>query len=133
MVVAVAVAAAAAQLTLLLKCSSSKEAAIYHVLVQNPAQNNVLETLRSYLMQGDRAGALHYAIQEKMWSHGLILGKSLDDTEETWRSVVDQFLADALSREEGAADLTPVGDVASLRVLYALLSGAGGPGAGKFP
>ncbi|KAI8343977.1 Sec23-binding domain of Sec16-domain-containing protein [Chlamydoabsidia padenii] len=116
--------------------SYTKETAIYHLMKSGKVkvQENALDSILAYLSQGDRSGALEWAIQEKLWSHGLIIGKTLD--EDAWKTVVDQFVEHTLStrpeNEQAGLHQTPVCDLASLRVLYALFSGAGADAVSHF-
>ncbi|ORZ21264.1 Sec23-binding domain of Sec16-domain-containing protein [Absidia repens] len=97
-------------------------------------EGDTLAMVRNYLLQGDKSSATQYAIQEKMWAHGLIIGKSIDQI--TWRTVVDQFLEQALSttveNEHIGFYQNALGDRASLRVLYSLFAGAGADAVSHF-
>ncbi|KAI8100131.1 Sec23-binding domain of Sec16-domain-containing protein [Halteromyces radiatus] len=109
--------------------SDGKDAAIRSLL--HPGQfiveSDTLAMIRNYLLQGDRSSALQYTIQEKMWAHGLIIGKSIDQG--TFASVVDQFvdqaLATTIENEHTGFYQNALGDRPSLRVLYSLFAGTG--------
>lgn len=88
----------------------------------------MLSKIEQFLLNGDRKGAVDYAIQEDLWAHALIISSCVD--KDLWQKVIANFV----DREMNA---TPemkknrhfnniAGNNQALRVMYALFSGAGG-------
>jgi hypothetical protein len=100
---------------------------------------SALDKIQEFLVRGDRRQAYHYALDEKLWAHAMVIASSID--KEAWKDVVNEFL----KTELGASNVQPklpasVGrgkdQVPSpsngrewLRVVYSLFSGQG-PAAG---
>lgn len=80
-----------------------------------------LDRLQEFLMKGEKRKAYHYAMDEKMWAHALLLASSMD--QDSWKEAVQEFLRSELLPPPGAS-VTSNGRE-SLRVLYSLLSGQG--------
>lgn len=90
--------------------------------------DQILSKIEQFLLNGDRKGAVEYAIQEDLWAHALIISSCVD--KELWQKVITNFV----DREMNA---TPemrksrqfhniAGNNQALRVMYSLFSGAGG-------
>jgi hypothetical protein len=89
--------------------------------------DSMLSKMENYLLNGDRKGAVEYAIQEDLWAHALIISSCVD--KELWQRVIQNFV----DRE---MNCTPemrfnrtfnniAGNNQALRVMYSLFSGAG--------
>lgn len=87
----------------------------------------VLEKLQNLLLNGDRSGAVDYAMQEDLWAHALIISSCVN--KDVWKTVVTNFVERELSGSvtEGTRQdvLNVAGDKQGLRVLYSLFSGSG--------
>lgn len=101
--------------------------AIYHI------RSSCLDALQEFLLRGERRQAYHYALDEKMWAHAMVISSSID--KEAFKEVVNEFI----KAELGVKDDTPHGQFLtirsddsrgpatngreSLRVAYSLFSG----------
>jgi hypothetical protein len=88
--------------------------------------SDILETLQSHLMRGDREAAVRYAVQEDLWAHALIISSCVN--KDLWKEVVNGFVERELSEQGPETMQTPKivqGDRQGLRVLYALFAGQG--------
>ncbi|RDX56664.1 hypothetical protein OH76DRAFT_1426347 [Lentinus brumalis] len=86
-------------------------------------RSSQLDKIQDLLARGDRRGACHYAADEKLWSHALLIASSID--KECWKEVVTEWI-----RAELVTDTTSTqGEVTNgrepLRVAYSLFSGNG--------
>ncbi|KAK3809469.1 MAG: Sec23-binding domain of Sec16-domain-containing protein [Benniella sp.] len=96
------------------------------VFPAQPAQDGVsplrssasLDVLQDILRNGDRTGAVHYAMSSNLWAHALVISSSFN--KELWNEVVNAFVTQELSADGG--DFQANGREA-LRVLYALFAG----------
>jgi hypothetical protein len=90
--------------------------------------DHMLSKIEQFLLNGDRKGAVEFAIQEDLWAHALIISSCVD--KDLWQRVITNFV----DREMNA---TPemrrqrrfnniAGNNQALRVMYSLFSGAGG-------
>jgi hypothetical protein len=96
-----------------------------------------LDRVQSLLLSGKRREACHYALDQKMWAHAMIISSSMD--KEVWKDVVNEFLRTELGVQMNnpaapalRPDLLPapamqgsVNGRESMRVLYSLFSGQG--------
>jgi len=101
--------------------ASEAPVAVYEV------RSSSLDKIQDFLLRGERRKAYHYALDEKLWAHALVLARSLDG--EAWKEAIQEF-----SRAElmtGATQGPASNGRESLRVLYGLIAGHGG-GAGAF-
>ncbi|KAF9533001.1 Sec23-binding domain of Sec16-domain-containing protein [Crepidotus variabilis] len=88
---------------------------------------SMLSKIEDFLLQGDRRQAYHYAMDQKLWAHAMIISSSLD--REAWKGVVNEFLRSELaskdSQPRGLPAVTDVKSYESLRMAYSLFSGQG--------
>ncbi|KAI9070392.1 hypothetical protein FKP32DRAFT_1639839 [Trametes sanguinea] len=92
-----------------------------HTVATTVLRSSHLDKIQTLLAKGDRRGACHYAADEKLWSHALVIASSID--KETWKEVVTEWI-----RAELASNSTPSqGDEGreALRVAYSLFGGNG--------
>ncbi|KIJ69376.1 hypothetical protein HYDPIDRAFT_145368 [Hydnomerulius pinastri MD-312] len=92
-----------------------------------------LDKIQEFLVRGERRQAYHYALDEKLWAHAMIIASSID--KDAWKEVVNEFLKGELGVHDGPQRATLPGrgkDVSSqtngrewLRVAYSLFSGQG--------
>ena len=109
-----------------LKLDKETPIATYHL------RPSTLDKLQSLLIAGERRQACHYALEQKMWAHAMIIASSLD--KDAWKDATNEFIRHELSVQTSAAtSLRPGGADSqsasngreSLRVAYSLFSGQG--------
>lgn len=97
---------------------------------------SALEKIQEFLIRGERRQACHYALDEKLWAHAMVIASSID--RDAWQETVKEFIRSELG-SGGAQDekmrtsdsrrgslLTPKSDGReSLRVAYSLFAGQG--------
>lgn len=105
--------------------------ATYHV------RTSALDKLQSLLLAGNRREACHYALDQKLWAHAMIISNNMD--KEIWKDVVNEFIRSELGVPVNIPsplalrrDLAPSSSTQeasngreSLRVVYSLFSGQG--------
>lgn len=87
-----------------------------------------LDHLQALLLRGEKKQAVHFATDEKMWGHALVISSCID--KQTWGEVVKAFARSELpSSEEGGAKGRD-----ALRLTYEMFGGAGtGESRNAFP
>ncbi|TDL27490.1 hypothetical protein BD410DRAFT_818910 [Rickenella mellea] len=90
-----------------------------------------LEVLQEFLLRGEKRQAYHYALDEKLWAHAMVISSSLD--KESFKEVVNEFIKAELGVKHDTQPgplLKPAGTSAPstngrehLRVAYSILSG----------
>ncbi|KAI9251704.1 Sec23-binding domain of Sec16-domain-containing protein [Sporodiniella umbellata] len=87
----------------------------------------LLSKIERFLHNGDRVGAVNYAIQEDLWAHALIISSCVG--KELWQQVITGFVGREMNATpEMRQTRTPhniAGTNQPLRVLYSLFSGLG--------
>ncbi|KAI0950569.1 hypothetical protein AcV7_008992 [Taiwanofungus camphoratus] len=90
-----------------------------------------LDTIHEFLLRGDRRAACHYASDEKLWAHAMVIASSID--KDIWKEVVSEFVRTELATKdsknirpsrEADEETSPDGREA-LRVAYSLFAGQG--------
>ncbi|KAJ7063353.1 Sec23-binding domain of Sec16-domain-containing protein [Mycena amicta] len=76
-----------------------------------------LEKIQEFLVRGERRKAYHFALDEKLWAHAMIIASSID--RDAWKEAVNEFLRTEL----GPHTSNQCRD--GLRVAYSLYSGQG--------
>jgi hypothetical protein len=84
-----------------------------------------LDHLSYLLLRGEKKEAVRFAVDEKLWSHALVIASCLD--KQTWADVVKAFAAAELGTS--AAAVSSGKGRQALWLTYEMLSGA--PGSGK--
>ncbi|GAB1517947.1 hypothetical protein RhiTH_001003 [Rhizoctonia solani] len=91
---------------------------------------DALDKIQELLLQGERRQAYHYALDERMWAHAMLIASSLD--KDAWKEVVNEFIRSELGVRTDQKKPAPFGgdpSVAngreSLRVAYSLFAGHG--------
>ncbi|KAJ6596911.1 Sec23-binding domain of Sec16-domain-containing protein [Mycena vulgaris] len=97
---------------------------------------SALDKIQDFLLRGERRKAYHYALDEKLWAHAMIIASSID--RDAWKETVNEFLRTELgakdNRPRGTTSLmAPSADSSQsltngregLRVAYSLFSGQG--------
>ncbi|CAE6457434.1 unnamed protein product, partial [Rhizoctonia solani] len=89
-----------------------------------------LDKIQEFLLQGERRLAYHYALDERMWAHSMLIASSLD--KEAWKEVVNEFIRSELGVRTDQKKPAPFGGDSSvangrepLRVAYSLFAGHG--------
>nr|GAT53207.1 copII vesicle coat protein [Mycena chlorophos] len=83
-----------------------------------------LEKIQEFLVRGERRKAYHFALDEKLWAHAMVIASSID--RDAWKEAVNEFLRTELAPSTVAADSTqPKVGHEGLRVAYSLYSGQG--------
>ncbi|KAF7304925.1 Protein transport protein sec16 [Mycena kentingensis (nom. inval.)] len=92
---------------------------------ENPLSTTVLrpaalEKIQEFLVRGERRKAYHFALDEKLWAHAMVIASSID--RDAWKETVNEFL-----RTELGANSTSDAKAGreGLRVAYSLYSGQG--------
>lgn len=78
-----------------------------------------LNKIQEFLLLGERRKAYHYALDEHLWAHAMVIASSID--KESWKDVVQDFLKTELGNKE----LDSVTGREGLRMAYSLFSGQG--------
>ncbi|KAG1753477.1 Sec23-binding domain of Sec16-domain-containing protein [Suillus lakei] len=99
---------------------------------------SALDKIQEFLVRGERRQAYHYALDEKLWAHAMVIASSID--KEAWKDVVNEFLKGELGVHDaqrtafvgrGKEQVPPPSNGREwLRVVYSLFSGQG-PTAGS--
>ncbi|KAG0005684.1 hypothetical protein BGZ80_005405, partial [Entomortierella chlamydospora] len=85
----------------------------------NPVRSSAsLDVLQDLLRNGDRTGAVRYAMSSNLWAHALVISSCVN--KELWKEAVNGFINQELMT--GGGEVQANGREA-LRVLYALFSG----------
>ncbi|KZO95287.1 hypothetical protein CALVIDRAFT_483144 [Calocera viscosa TUFC12733] len=87
-------------------------------LVTYNVRSSALERLQLLLLKGERREAVHFALDEKMWAHALVISSSID--KDAWKEAVSEFV-----RYELASQSDRAGGRESLRIAYSLYAGNG--------
>ncbi|KAH7889677.1 Sec23-binding domain of Sec16-domain-containing protein [Phlebopus sp. FC_14] len=90
-----------------------------------------LDRIQEFLVRGERHRAYHYALDERLWPHAMIIASGID--KEAWKEVVNEFLRTELGVHDRNAlsnrsrDPLPAQTNGRewLRVAYSLFSGLG--------
>ncbi|KAK0450880.1 Sec23-binding domain of Sec16-domain-containing protein [Armillaria borealis] len=97
-------------------------------------RSSALNKIQDFLLQGERKKAYHYALDEKLWAHAMVIASGID--KDAWEEVVNKFLRTELGVKEdpsrnslqvrGSEALLPsVNGWEGLRAAYRLYSGQG--------
>lgn len=107
-------------------------------------KSSALEKIQEFLIRGERREACHYALDEKLWSHAMVIASSID--RDTWQETVREFIRADLGSKDVQDDkvrannlrrgslITPASNGReSLRVAYSLFAGQGATSGITFP
>lgn len=95
-------------------------------------QGTNLDKIEEFLLRGERRQAYHYALDEKLWAHAMVIASSID--KEAWKEVVNEFIRADLGVKGDSPFTLPsrvdsqapsVNGREGLRVAYGLFSGQG--------
>jgi hypothetical protein len=92
---------------------------------------SALDKIQDFLVRGERQKAYHFALDEKLWAHAMVISSSID--KEAWQEVVREFLKSELGAKVDPNQTFTVGSNPpiktngreGLRVAYSLFSGQG--------
>lgn len=97
---------------------------------------SALEKIQEFLIRGERKQACHYALDQKLWAHAMVIASSTD--RDAWQEVVKEFIRAELGSNEIRDDKSrpsdprrgslPTGTLngrESLGVAYSLFAGQG--------
>jgi COPII coat assembly protein SEC16 len=94
---------------------------------------STLDRIQEFLLRGERRKAYHYALDQKLWAHAMVIASSID--KEAWQEVVNEFVRTELGRKSeviqdsafgrGASGSSITNGRESLRVAYSMFSGQG--------
>lgn len=59
---------------------------------------SALDKIQEFLVRGERRQAYHYALDQRLWAHAMIIASSVD--KEAWKEVVNEFLKAELGVHE---------------------------------
>ncbi|KAH9856978.1 Sec23-binding domain of Sec16-domain-containing protein [Lenzites betulinus] len=94
-----------------------------YTVATNVVRSSQLDKIQDLLAKGDRRGACHYAADEKLWPHALVIASSIG--KDTWKEVVTEWVRAELAKGSSQTQ----GDVTEgregLRVAYSLYGGNG--------
>lgn len=90
--------------------------------------DHMLSKIEHFLLNGDRKGAVEFAVQEDLWAHALIISSCVD--KELWQRVITNFVDREMNASPEMRQQRRFNNIAgnnqALRVMYSLFSGAGG-------
>jgi hypothetical protein len=90
-------------------------------------KHSSLAKLEAFILAGERQQAYHYALDERLWAHALIIANGLD--KEQWNEAVKEFMRSELGASPGqrltAAFVPPAESYEGLKVAYGLFAGFG--------
>ncbi|KAI9363542.1 Sec23-binding domain of Sec16-domain-containing protein [Pilaira anomala] len=96
--------------------------------------DHMLSKIEHFLLNGDRKGAVEFAVQEDLWAHALIISSCVD--KELWQRVITNFVDREMNASPEMRQQRRFNNIAgnnqALRVMYSLFSGAGGIAMNEF-
>ncbi|KAL5533326.1 hypothetical protein ACEPAF_5102 [Sanghuangporus sanghuang] len=91
-------------------------------LAEYAVHRSVLETIQEFLLRGEKRKAYHYALDERLWAHAMVISSSID--KEAFKEVVTEFVRTELGvKTESRSDGSVTNGLESLRLAYSLYSG----------
>lgn len=97
---------------------------------------SALEKIQEFLIRGERRQACHYALDEKLWAHAMVIASSID--RDAWQEVAKEFIRAELGPKDIKDDRSRSSDPRQgslpnqnsdgregLRVAYSLFAGQG--------
>src|SRR5215216_4282041 len=68
---------------------------------------SALNTIEDFLVRGERRQAYHFALDERLWAHAMIIASSID--KDSWKEAVNEFLKTELG--SNMTTLSPIKNV----------------------
>ncbi|KZT67726.1 hypothetical protein DAEQUDRAFT_712916 [Daedalea quercina L-15889] len=96
------------------------------IIATHTLQSSHLDKIQEFLLQGERRAASHYASDQKLWAHAMVIASSID--KEAWKEVVTEFVRTELAsrpQAPGAQAKAATDGREALRVAYSLFAGHG--------
>ncbi|KAM6500508.1 Sec23-binding domain of Sec16 domain containing protein [Amanita muscaria] len=103
------------------------------VISVSTLRSSSLDRIQEYLLRGERRQAYHYALDEKLWAHAMVIASSID--KDAWKEVIAEFLRAELSVKDDVSHGTSYKGKDSqgsssngreaLKMAYSLYSGQG--------
>lgn len=94
-----------------------------YTVATTTVRSSQLDKIQGLLARGDRRGACHYAADEKLWPHALLIASSID--KDTWKEVVTEWVRAELANGLGHTQGDTSEGREALRVAYSLYGGNG--------
>lgn len=95
------------------------------VVATHTLTSSHLDKIQEFLLKGERRAASHYASDQKLWAHAMVIASSID--KQAWKDVVTEFVRTELASLPAApgtqAKVTDGRE--ALRVAYSLFAGHG--------
>jgi hypothetical protein len=95
--------------------------------------SSALDKIQEFLLRGERQKACHFALDERLWAHAMVIASSID--KDAWKAVVSEFLKTELGVKDdahvgkhlnsGESTSRLVNGWESLRVAYSMFAGRG--------
>lgn len=60
--------------------------------------SSALEKIQDFLIRGERQQAYHYALDEKLWAHAMVIASSID--RDAWQETVKEFIRAELGSKD---------------------------------
>ncbi|EPT06159.1 hypothetical protein FOMPIDRAFT_1110601 [Fomitopsis schrenkii] len=95
------------------------------VVATHTLNSSHLDKIQEFLLKGERRAASHYASDQKLWAHAMVIASSID--KQAWKDVVTEFVRTELaSQPAGPGTQAKFTDGReALRVAYSLFAGHG--------
>ncbi|KAH9926213.1 Sec23-binding domain of Sec16-domain-containing protein [Fomitopsis serialis] len=96
------------------------------IVATHTLQSSHLDKIQEFLLRGERRAASHYASDQKLWAHAMVIASSID--KEAWKEVVTEFVRTELASKPqvpGTHTKATADGREALRVAYSLFSGHG--------
>lgn len=91
-------------------------------MAEYSVRRSALETVQDFLLRGEKRKAYHYALDERMWAHAMVISSSID--KEAFKEVVNEFVRAELGvKADSRSDGSVTNGLESLRLAYSLYSG----------
>ncbi|KAL5529034.1 hypothetical protein ACEPAG_5008 [Sanghuangporus baumii] len=91
-------------------------------LAEYAVRRSALEMIQDFLLRGEKREAYHFALDEKLWAHAMVISSSID--KEAFKEVVTEFVRTELGvKTESRSDGSVTNGLESLRLAYSLYSG----------
>jgi len=81
------------------------------------------EKIQDFLLRGQRRQAYHYALDQKLWAHAMVIASGID--KEAWQETVNEFVKTELGSVKTQSSTAGSSGKEALRVAYSLFSGQG--------
>ena len=74
-------------------------------VVEYTVHSSSLDKIQEFLLKGEKRLAYHYALDEKLWAHAMVISSSID--KDAFREVVNEFIKTELCTKEDRPALSP--------------------------